>query len=163
MPKIKCKVDIKDLEKLMKDYPEASNKATISRVTEMTNFLERVIKFKTPEGVGPTHLRDTIFHKVEYGTPIRGLIGTPVEYGEAVEYGTKPHMPPRRPIIYWVSKRLHLSGRELREAVRNICWHIYQHGTKGAHMFENGFNENKDFITKTFEKIPDDIVKSLKK
>ena len=169
MPKINIKVDIKDLEQLVKDYPEASRMATISRLTEATKFLERVVKFKTPRGVGPTPLRNTIFSKVEYGTPvqygtsIRGLVGTPAKYGEAVEFGTKPHMPPRREIIFWVARKLGLSGLELREAVRNIRWHIYQHGTEGAHMFEKGFNENKAFITKMLEKIPEDIVKSLKK
>lgn len=169
MPEISLKVDIKDLEQLIKDYPEASHKATISRLKEATKLLERAVKLKTPRGVGPTPLRDTIFSKIEFGTPVQwgtpiwGLVGTPAKYGEAVEFGTKPHMPPRREIIFWVAKKLGLSGLELREAVRNIRWHIYQHGTEGAHMFENAFNENKDLLTKTLEKIPDDIIKSLKK
>lgn len=72
MPEINFKLDIKDLEKLTKDYPEASREATISRVTEVVKLLQREVKLKTPRGVEDIPLRNTIFSKVEYGTPVQG-------------------------------------------------------------------------------------------
>lgn len=162
-------VDIKGFDQLKKDYPEASERALESRITEACQLLERQVKKRTPQGAGPSHYRDSIFSKVElgqkinYGVSIRGIVSSPFSYGEPLEYGTKPHMPPRREIIWWVAKKLHLSGVELRRAVTAIRWHIYQHGTEGAHMYEKTFEEDKALIISILNKIPDDIVKRLKK
>jgi len=60
-------VKMESLKELTRQYPEASQSARVSRLTEALLLLERAVKLKTPVGAGPIHLRDTIFQKVTTG------------------------------------------------------------------------------------------------
>ncbi|MFH1857326.1 MAG: hypothetical protein ABH845_00255, partial [Candidatus Omnitrophota bacterium] len=112
---LKISVDIKGLEQLTKDYPEASHKARYARISEACLVLENRLKSPsghTPVGAGPMHYRETIFSKVElgsrveYGVPIWGIVSSPLPYGEPLEYGRRPgKFPPAGPIQHWVEMR----------------------------------------------------------
>ena len=159
---IKVKVNLKEIEDLSKRYPEASKTARQGRLTEALLLLEREVKRLTPEGAGPIHLRDTIFQKVEmYGESAWGQVGTPAIYGESVEYGTKPHFPPIAPLIFWVEKRLGLSGKEAKSVAFAIARKISKKGTYGTHMFQYGFERNRAQIIAMLRQIPEDIVKAV--
>lgn len=159
-PKIIANLDV--LKELTRKYPEASDRARVSRTTQVLLLLERVVKLKTPVGAGPTHLRDTIFQKVQRGAQaIIGILGTPCAYGEPVEMGTRPHFPPIAPIRHWVEKKLGITGKEAGSVAFLIARAISKRGTKGAAMFEEGFGENEADIIRILEMIPGDIVKSV--
>jgi hypothetical protein len=159
---ISIKVDLKELEALTKRYPEASEKARLGRLTEALLLLEREVKRLTPEGAGPIHLRDTIFQKLEMrGEGAWGMVGTPAIYGESLEYGTRPHFPPIKPILFWVEKKLGLSGKEAKSAAFCIARAISKRGTKGAHMFGKAFDMNENQVMAILERIPEDIVKAV--
>jgi hypothetical protein len=158
----KIVVDLKALEDLTRRYPEASAKARRSRLTEALLLLEAAVKRLTPEGAGPIHIRDTIFQEVNLrGEALAGILGTPAIYGEAVEYGTKPHFPPIKPILFWVEKKLGLSGKEAKSAAFCIARAISKRGTKGAEMFSKGFAMNESQIISILEQIPGDIVQAV--
>lgn len=158
----KLKVDLTDLEELTRAYPEESRKAKIAKMTEALNLLEREIKKKTPYGAGPIHLRDTIHDKVSVsGKKVIGILGTPVQHGEPVERGTKSHFPPTGPIQFWVEKKLGYSGKEAASVAFLIARAISKRGTKGAHMFEEGFEENEARVMRILEEIPDEIVRRV--
>ncbi|MBU1067666.1 hypothetical protein KKE60_07745 [Patescibacteria group bacterium] len=161
MLEIKLKTNLSDLEDLTSEFPEASREARIARITEALNLLEREIKQRTPWGAGPIHLRDTIYPSGPHvqGNNVWGSIGTPLEHGEPVEYGTRPHFPPIAPIQFWVEKKLGLAGAEARSAAFLIARTISVHGTKGAHMFEKGFEAAESRVIRILENIPDDIVR----
>lgn len=164
MENIIFKVDLQNLEALVHRYPEESRQARTSRITEALLLLERVIKQFTPEGAGPIHLRDTIFHKVEIGqVRIWGMIGTPAIYGEPVEYGTRPHFPPVKAIQHWVERKLRISGKEAHSVAFLIARAISRRGTKGAKMFGKGIQNNEANVIRILEMIPGDIVKRLNK
>ncbi len=159
---VKIKVDLKELEALTKRYPEASATARRRRLMEALLLLEAAIKRLTPEGAGPIHIRGTIFSQVvPRGESFWGQVGTPAIYGESLEYGTKPHFPPIAPIRFWVEKRLGLMGREAQSAAFCIARAISRRGTKGAHMFEKGFEMNEARVIGILERIPEDIVKAV--
>ena len=158
----KITVDLKDLEKLTKEYPAESQKARAGRMTEALLLLQREVKSKTPVGAGPIHLRDTIFHKVNMGgTNITGILSSPLEYGAPVEYGTKPHFPPVGPLQHWVETKLGISGKEAKSVAYLIARAISRRGTKGAEMFGKGFSENEAAVMRILEQIPADIVKAV--
>lgn len=157
------KTDIKGLQQLSKDFPEASRQARFGRITEALMFLQGVIKDLTPVGAGPYHLRDTIFPKVEMGEPVMGILGTPAPYGEAIELGTKPHFPPVAPILFWVENKLGLSGKEALSAAYAIVRKIGKTGTYGTHMFQYGFERSEAAIINILNKIPADIVARVSK
>ena len=158
----KIKADLKSLETLTQRYPEESRTARISRITEALLLLEKVIKRKTPEGGGPIHIRDTMFGKPSlHGDVVYGTFGTPAIYGASLEYGTKPHFPPVSPLQFWVERKLGISGKEARGVAFAIARAISVRGTKGVHMFEKGFEENKSAIMAILNEIPADIVRQM--
>ena len=159
---VSIKVDLKELEALAKRYPEASTTARRGRLTEALLLLEREVKRLTPEGAGPIHLRDTIFQRTEMrGESAWGMVGTPAIYGESVEYGTRPHFPPLKPILFWVEKKLGLMGKEAKSAAFCIARAISKRGTKGQHMFQKGFEMNEARVIDILNRIPEDIVKAV--
>lgn len=66
-------------------------------------------------------------------------IGTPLEYAEYVEYGTKPHTPPVQPIQDWVEVKLGLSGDAARGAAFAIAKAIGRRGTAAQPVWEPTF------------------------
>lgn len=158
----KLKVDLQELEALVKEYPEAAKKARMRRLTEAVMLLEREIKRDTPYGAGPIHLRDTIHGAVkEYGERATGILGTPMEYGEPVELGTKPHFPPVGPIEHWVRVKLRLPDEIAPSVAFLIARAISRRGTKGKKMFAHGFEDNEAKIRRILEAIPGDIVREV--
>lgn len=163
MLELKVKADIRGLGELTDLYPQASDRARRSRLTEAALLLERAIKELTPVGGGPIHLRDTIFSEtVAQGLALSAALGTPAVYGEPVEMGTKPHFPPVAPIQHWVERKLGLQGSEAKGVAFVIARAISKRGTKPAKMFDRGFDEQRSAVLNILERIPDDIVRMVK-
>ena len=159
---IKVRENIKDLKTLTKRYPDVSQAASTSKMTKALALLERIVEQKTPEGAGPVHLRDTIHGKtIAFGHKVSGILGTPSPYGEPVEFGARPHFPPVAPLQHWVEKKLGLSGSEAKSVAYAIASSIAKHGTEGAHMFEEGFDEARDDVLRILRSIPDEIVRRI--
>jgi hypothetical protein len=158
---LKVSFDLKPFERLMQKYPEAARAAKISRITESLLLLEAEIKKETPMGAGPVHLRDTIFHQVNTGEPVWGMVSTPAKYGEPVELGTRPHFPPVAPIQYWVEKQLGLSGKEAKSVAFLIARAISKRGTKPRKMFTNTLEKKRAQVLGILGQIPADIVKAV--
>jgi hypothetical protein len=98
-----------------------------------------------------------------YGENVWGLITSPFEYGEALESGRSPgKFPPPEPIQAWVEKKLGLSGKEAKAVAFLVARKIAKQGTKGAHMYEQTLEKNKERVISILEKIPDDILEMLK-
>lgn len=154
--------DLSSVQKLLDKYPDISATVQREKVTEAALLLERAIKLLTPEGAGPIHLRDTIFHKIEQrGVSVRGLISTPASYGESVEMGTRPHFPPVAPIRFWVEKKLRLAGAEAKSVAFLIARAISKRGTKGAKMFQQGVEKNEAAVMAILNRIPEEIIRRI--
>jgi hypothetical protein len=159
---VKTIVKLDALKALTAKYPEASQDARVSRITEALLLLESVIKPLTPVGAGPIHLRDTISEKVETnGQSVMGILGTPCVYGEPVEMGSGPHFPPIEPIQFWVEKKLGKEGKEAKSIAWAIATIMSRSSRLGVKMFEKGFSENEQAIIRILEMIPADIVKAV--
>lgn len=78
--------------------------------------------------------------------------GSPLIYAVPVELGTKPHMPPLKPLMDWVKLKLDIRDLEEREKVaQKIRWKIYHYGTKGNRMFERALRACRPRIQEIFE------------
>lgn len=162
--RITVKADLgQRLRRLAREYPEVMERESATVVDLIVRRLEAEVVERTPAGVGAAAgLRGSIHGEVvKLGEVVTGIVGTPLAYGEAVEYGTRPHMPPARPIILWAARKLGLSGVELRNAVRGIRWKIYRHGTEGAHMFEKGFKTTESWAMRMLASIPARVSRRL--
>ena len=154
--------NLEGLDSLVNRFPEVSREVRESKISEALLLLEAAVKEKTPQGAGPIHLRDTIFPKVQaYGEKVEGILGTPQVHGEPVELGTKPHFPPVEPIRFWVERVLGIQGKEAKGVAFLIARAISKRGTEGAKMFEEGFEENRDQVTRILEGIADEIVRRV--
>lgn len=162
MLEVKAKADLKGIEKLTRKYPGVSRKARVAKLTEAVNLLEREVKRHTPYGAGPIHLRDTIFGTVKVsGAKATGIVGTPLEHGEPLEMGTKPHFPPTGPIQFWVERKLGLSGQDAAATAFLIARAISVRGTKGKKMFATGFEESEGRLMRILSEIPAEIVRQI--
>ena len=158
----KLKVDLSDIERLTKKYPEASRAARVAKLTEALALLEREVVKRTPRGAGPIHLADATFSDVMVrGTKVWGILGNPLGHGEPVELGTRPHFPPVGPLKHWVERRLGITGAEAASVAFLIARAISKRGTKGAHMFEEGFEASEARAMRILEEIPADIVRRV--
>lgn len=151
---------IEDIVRLAAKYPEITGEEASKVMDLVVRRFEADVAAKTPTGVGgEAGLRGSIFGETKImGRKVTGLIGTPLEYAKPVEYGTKPHMPPIRPIILWAARKLGLSGAELRRAARAIQWKIFVKGTEGAHMFEETFKATRPWANDMFKTVPRRVV-----
>lgn len=73
--------------------------------------LERLIKLNIREqGAVATGQMMGSYAVSDIGTRnvISVRVGTPVEYGNYVEFGTQPHVPPLEPILRWVENKLNV-------------------------------------------------------
>lgn len=162
MLKAKITHNIPEIAQLTRRYPGASKRARETKLKDAAMLLVNNIKFHTPEGAGPTHLRDTIHERViPYGRKIVAMVGTPALYAEPVEYGTVPHFPPLDAIQFWVEGKLHLSGKEAKSVAYAIARKIADVGTEGAHMFEYGWEDSEWKIMSILNQIPDEIVRQV--
>lgn len=66
----------------------------------------------------------------------RAEVGSPLPYALHVEYGTKPHRPPVRPIQDWVEVKLGISGKAAEGAAWAIAAAIGKRGTRAQPVWE---------------------------
>lgn len=60
-------------------------------------------------------------------------------YGQPVEGGTRPHWPPREPILRWVKHKFGVDGKEADSIAFLVARKIAKKGTRGHFMFERAF------------------------
>lgn len=114
-----------------------------------TQYLQGEVVDRTPAAEG--ELRDSAFTRVEeLPAGMIGVVAMSSPYVEAVELGTRPHMPPIAPLEQWVQTKLGLSGKEGAQVARRIQWKIHHHGTDGAHMFEHALDAGGGELERQF-------------
>ncbi len=125
--------------------------------------------------VNTGRLRASILPSVERShLTLRGVVGTPVSYAAAVEFGRKAgKMPPVEAIERWVHlKRLavpagkkYMSKKSREGSERQIAWaialNIARHGTKPHPYLLPAFENKKDQITQIIGEAVAYVVKSV--
>lgn len=140
--------------------PEAFERTMRQFMNKAVMVVEREVKknFSKPRPSGQYKVNNTgahrssVTHQVRgLGAKVEGVVGSPLPTMPFVELDTRPHWPPRRPIIYWAMRKLRLSGAELRAAVRGVQRKIARRGTKGAHVFERAFESTKERVAELWD------------
>jgi len=136
----------------LKKAPEILREESTLGITEMLLLLEREIKDDTPVGVGgAAGLRGSISHDMRGTTQntLQGRVFSPLAHAQAVEHGTRPHLPPWVALMDWVEAKLGITDPDEVIGVSiAIALKIKARGTKGKHMFENNFKERQPQISK---------------
>ena len=131
----------------------------VDAMRDATMIVLRDARKYAPKNIG--HLYKSITPEIRARTNfIEGVVGSDLDYAAYMEVGTKPHWPPRRPIIFWAMRKLQLRGVELRAAVRGIQRKIAWHGTKPRRYFERAFEDNAERVHRIISKAVGMIISS---
>jgi hypothetical protein len=114
-------------------------------------LLQREIQELTPTASGTTRNSIAAQPPEIINDSIIGLVGSPLPQAEYLELGTAPHRPPIQPIEDWVKQKLGLTGVEATRAAWAIAGAIARRGTEGAHMFEQGFERNREQVQRILD------------
>lgn len=112
-------------------------------------LLQREVQEGTPVGV-TSLLKQSIAaqdpQRVDYG--VLGVVGTAISYAAPVEFGSRPHFPPIKPLADWAHYKLGISIEEAEHVAYAIARKIAAQGTKGAFMFTNAAKAMQPQITR---------------
>jgi hypothetical protein len=160
------RVDLHEVEKFLRDLgtidriviPKAHRYMRIS-----VDTIQAEVVARTPVNTGA--LRGSIGTEIRgERLDLRGEVATSILYGEPVEYGRKPgKMPPVDAIEYWVIRKGIAGGDEARGVAFAIARAIGRRGTKGAHMFEEGFKAAEPRVDNLWRGLPGEIAQELTK
>lgn len=113
--------------------------------------LEAGVQEFTPEGAY-RNLKPSIAAQTPQvsADAIIGVVGTSAAYAVPVELGTKPHFPPITPLIDWVIAKLGVPEKEAKGVAFLVARKIARRGTKGAAMFQKGFDRYEHKVQQAF-------------
>jgi hypothetical protein len=143
--------DLRRLEDAFRLAPEMAQREMRGFITETTADLQSEVVRYTPKTHGT--LRQSIIGNVTSlagGIGVQGVVGSPLSYVQAVELGTRPHMPPVEPLIDWVRQKFGLNGKEAISAAWRVARGIARHGTPAAGMFHFAWRDNKSQVAEKF-------------
>ena len=130
-------------------------------MSKSLDVLEDAIVQRTPVNTGALRSA-TSKESLSVGNAIRGQVINPLNYALPVETGRKAgKMPPVDAIKQWVIRKGIASGADADGAAFLIARAIGRRGTKGAHMFEEGFNASLPRITSLWNDLPGRIVRGI--
>jgi hypothetical protein len=130
-------------------------------MTRALNVLEDAIVQRTPVNFG-TLRAGTAVEQNSIGLMLRGMVVNPTSYALPVETGRSAgKMPPVDAIKQWVIRKGIANGREADSAAFLIARAIGRRGTKGAKMFEQGFDTALPTIIRLFADLPGNVIRRV--
>jgi len=140
------------LTELWQHSPAMVQEQLLSAMNESVAYAQYQVVSRTPLGSGDGgHLAASINSEVLINPAVSiGYVGTSKLYAEAVELGTKPHMPPIEPLVNWVEAVLSLEGDEAERVATLIALKINARGTTGKLMFKEGLEASEPYIQARF-------------
>ncbi len=162
-------VGFEDLQRLWAMASEVVTEEVLRAVTEADALLEHEIKALAPDGAsggGASGLKGSIIGVEQVGDQnVIGMVSASINYAIPVELGTRPHFIGKTGIdslVDWVLVKFPGSNEE---AARNIAFaiatNIAKRGTKGSHMFQRGFDMNRQQVMDMFDNAMERIVLRL--
>lgn len=145
--------ELHKLDAAIARMPEMVGEELSRAALEASIVVTRNVKEVTPVGVsrgGGEGLQASIRYQI-YPTAgeVTGVISSPLRYVEAVEIGTRPHMPPVSALEEWAASK----GLSAWAVAKSIA----KHGTKGQWMFKKGFEASQPAL----ERIADSAVSRI--
>jgi len=166
--------------KLEQMWSDLNGTPILNAMRDCTLMVERDAKLNLSEpypagAVDTGRLRASIWPTIKFdGNIIQGIVGSNLKYAAAVEYGSKPHMPPVEPLIGWVRRkglagtystrtRRRLGNKEDQgQQDRALAWAIAMKikrvGTKAHPFLEPAYKKNELAIRRRFEHTVEIIV-----
>lgn len=141
-----------DIASVLNNYPDIAVPILTRATLEASLLFEREVKEHTPSGAYGA-LKSSILSSGPdmMDGNILGTVGTALPYAQAVELGSKPHMPPIAPLIDWARAKFGLPEDEAKSAAWAVATIIKKKGTKGKKMFAKAVELTSPQIQQIFE------------
>ena len=159
---------VKKINELAKQYPDEVYAESEKALDLIVSVFENAVIPLTPKGVGgQAGLVGSIFGETQKQKgKLIGIVGTPLQYGEVIEYGRQPgKMPPVNPIALWAEKKLGVDRNKSKGVAYVIAKNIARRGFKsipdGARMFEKGWENSERTIQTIISGIPQKVLDSV--
>lgn len=158
-------IDYNDLLAFAKDVHEARSiidNLMIDRVQKSLDVFQQAVFVETPVGVSG-NLRSSLMTYIE-GVSLdwTGTLTTALPYGLPVEFGRDPgRLPPVAALELWVVRKWGLQGEDATQAAWALARHIGKWGTKGAFMFQKGFDNALPAVMRLWDDLPDVVIKQV--
>ena len=116
--------------------------------------LQRAVALRTPVNTGQLRASAGFSQPVVSGKSVEGRLGTNVVYALPVEFGSRPHWPPRAPIEFWVKRKLRVPAHQVRPVAFLVARKIARRGTPAKEMFRRGLEESRQQLARIFDQLP---------
>ena len=131
------------------------------RIDKSLDVFQQAVQLETPVNMGA--LRGSVLPSVT-GTALdwTGILTTALSYGLPVEFGREPgRMPPPQALELWVVRKWGLQGEQAVQASWALARHIAKHDTKGAFMFQKGFDNALPAVMRLWDDLPGAVVEQV--
>ena len=131
-----------ELERVLTQFPDVAGRAFADALNKTGYAMEGLAK-----GIVPRHdgqLMDSIHTKEAKPNSLEAAVGTDLQYGKYVEFGTKPHHPPSGPnsaLAKWAQDKL--GDARLAFLVAKA---IAKRGTKGQFFMKKTRDDNQELF-----------------
>ncbi|MBI3320018.1 MAG: HK97 gp10 family phage protein [Candidatus Omnitrophica bacterium] len=157
MSEIRFEHRIEGLSRLQ-DSPTRFRQAFRESGTELMlkalGVLQRAVALRTPVNTGQLRASVGLSQPVVSEKSVEGRLGTNVVYAMPVEFGSRPHWPPRAPIEFWVKRKLRVPAHQVRPVAFLVARKIARRGTPAKEMFRTGLEESRQQLAKLFDQLP---------
>lgn len=165
MPGLRIEIDASEVALLAKAWeaaPEMVRGELAAAMTEATAFLQRETQGRTPVAMGTLRASIQAREPQILSDQVIGVVGSPLDYAEPVELGTRPHFPPIQPLQDWVQQKLGIGDeKESRQVAFAVARKIARVGTKGAFMFSGAFRASEPQVQRIFAAANERIAERL--
>jgi hypothetical protein len=87
-------------------------------------------------------LKKSLYHEVErFMNLIRLKAGAGVRHAPYVHFGTKPHWPPRAPLVRWAKKKFGLTDRDAKRVGYLVSRKISRKGTEAKPFMDHALDK----------------------
>lgn len=152
---MEIQIDFSELKKLqaqMAKAPEIVREELLAAVTEADLLLLRGVQERTPTATGLLRSSEHNVETVVEPFGVEGLVGSPLNYAQPVDLGTRPHFPPVAALMDWVKLKLGITDeKEARSVAFLVARKISKEGTKGAEMFGQAFAAMEPQVRQIFD------------
>ena len=158
-----------DLEELIRDLTPEQIADVVAPLVENAMYqsvlpLQEAVANRTPVGV--TGEARAGVKQAVYGSTMDNIYGevfmaSSIVYGRPLEYGAKPHWPDKGALELWVRRKLGVPEDQVASVAYLIGRKISERGTRGAHMFRDGWNAAEGLIEDVWTRTLDDIAEAI--
>lgn len=139
-----------EFQRKMEKFPEVAGSELKRAMGESVVTVQKGARDAAPVNIG--ELRASIATEVRPlgGMEIEGAVGSNLVYAPAVELGARPHWAPFAPILFWVQRKMGLSGRDAHRAAIFIQRKIAAGGTRAQPYLVPALEKSEKKIVEFF-------------